>query len=70
MEKFADLHTKLAICYRRVPYVKYLQLSEEEKDEICTRERQAVVEQLNSDSMNFENILKDKINHLKGKLLF
>jgi hypothetical protein len=68
MEKFVNLHNKLAYCYSKIPYNKYLELSDDEKDEICSRERQAAVEQLNSDSMNFENILKDRINLLKGKL--
>lgn len=69
MEKFVNLHTKLAYCYSKIPYIKYLQLSDDEKDEICSRERNAAVEQMNSDAMNFENILKDRINLLKGKIL-
>lgn len=69
MEKFVNLHTKLAYCYSKFPFNKYLQLPDDEKDEICSRERHAVVEQMNSDAMNFENILKDRITLLKGNIL-
>jgi hypothetical protein len=66
MEKFTQLHDRLALCYNRIPYNQYFTLSEDAKEETCLKERQAVVEGLNSDSMNFENILKDRINVIKG----
>ena len=70
MEKFGQLHDRLSLCYNRIPYHKYFALSEDAKEETCLKERQAVVEALNSDAMNFENVLKDRINVLKGNLFF
>jgi len=66
MEKFSELHSRLAVCYSKMDYLKYFSLSDDERDEVCAKERQAAADFLKSDAMNFENILTNRINYLKG----
>jgi len=66
METFTQLHERLAKCYNKINYKQYYFLSDEEKDEFCAKERASLADHLNSDAMNFENIVKQRISFLQG----
>ena len=68
MDKLNQIHSKLANCYSKVSYKEYFFWNEEMKEEICLKEREALTEYLNSDALNFENIVKESIANLKGNL--
>jgi hypothetical protein len=66
MEKFLKLHQNLERCYLKISFIQYVTSSDEVKENTCKLERDALVEYLNSDALNHENILKDKIKYLKS----
>ncbi len=65
MQKLEQFSQRLSYCYAKVPYLKYFNSSEDAQEEICRKEREDLSEYLNSDSMNFENVLKERINALE-----
>jgi hypothetical protein len=69
MDKLNQIHDKLANCYSKVSYKDYFFWTEEMKEETCLKEREALTEYLNSDALNFENLVKHSIANLKGNLL-
>ena len=49
-----------------LPYKFYFFSSEEVKEQSCKKERDDLIDYLNSDAMNFENIIKERIKLLEG----
>ncbi len=70
MEKYLKLTKNLENCYLKKSYKLYLISSEEEKENTCKAERQALAEYVNSDALNHENIVKERINEYKSNLSF
>jgi hypothetical protein len=70
MERFIQLHEKLYLCYNKISYKDYLIWSDEQKDETCLKEREALVEYLNSDKMDFENVVKENLAKRRGRFVF
>jgi hypothetical protein len=66
MEKLYTLHSNLEFCFTRTPYYKHVLLPEDQQDEVCKREKEALVAHINSDEMNFESILKNELNKIYG----
>jgi hypothetical protein len=66
MDKFVNLQEKLVNCYIKIPHKKYFFLPEEIQEQTCLKERNDLTEFLNSDRMNFDNILKDRVEFLEG----
>lgn len=67
MEKYLRLHNNLEKCYTKISFIQYVTLSDEVKENTCKAEREALAEYVNSDAMNHEHILKERINYLKSK---
>jgi hypothetical protein len=69
MDKFLELHDKLSHCYYRYHFSDYLKLSDEEKDELCIKEKTDLRNYLNSNNMSHENILKEKLSNYECNTL-
>jgi hypothetical protein len=67
MEKYFELLDKLRGCYKKVHYDDYWNLSDEEKETICPRERQEVRKYVNSDAFSNAALVKEHLAHLEGK---
>lgn len=67
MEKYHQLHKQLALCYNRKDYIDYFNLSDEEKERVCKREREELSDYLQTDSVNFDNVLKERIQYWESK---
>lgn len=61
MEQLHNLHQKLGRCFQKYNYIHYYHLKEDHKNKICSAEKTALEEYINSDSLKHENILKAKI---------
>lgn len=70
MDHFIELHDKVFNCYRKISWKAYQNLSDDDKEYICKKERDALVAYVDSDSLNHENVLNEKIKVMKGKLLY
>jgi hypothetical protein len=66
MDKFLELNDKLSQCYHRFHFSDYLRLSNDEKEQVCSKEKTDLRNYLNSDSMSHENILKEKLSYYEG----
>lgn len=67
MQKYVQLHDRLAECYAKIPYKQYFFSSEDTQEATCKREREDLSEHINSDEMNFDNILKERLAFLESK---
>ncbi len=61
MQKFVELHTNLGKCYGNIPYYVYFHNPPETQEKICKKEREEFIEYANSDNMNFDNLLRERI---------
>ena len=68
MEKFNSLYIELERCYSTVDPTTYFSLSEDQQASLCLREKEALSQHFQSDQMNFENILKHKLNDFYRKI--
>ncbi len=66
MEKFLELHEKLSQCYHRIHFTDYIRLPDEEKEEVCSKEKTDLRNYLSSNNMSHENILREKLSHYEG----
>jgi len=66
MEKYLKLKANLEKCYIKLSYAEYLMSSDEVKENTCKAERDALTGYLNSDSMNHENILRERIDQFQS----
>jgi hypothetical protein len=66
MDKFLEFHDKLSQCYHRIHFTDYIRLSDEEKDEVCSKEKSDLRNYLNSNNMLNQNILREKLSHYEG----
>ena len=70
MEQFLNTYEKLAYCYRLIDYrTEYLKLSEEDRSLVCANEKARFLEAINSENLNFQNVVNLKINFLEGKII-
>jgi hypothetical protein len=69
MDKLIELHEKVSLCYSKIPWKAYQSLSQDEKERICKKEREEFVTYVDSDSLNHDNILKEKMTQLDGKYI-
>lgn len=70
MEQLHTLHSRLGKCYQKYNYVQYHHLNEDSKNKICKAEKDVLINFLNTDSLNHENILKQKISEEESKFKF
>jgi hypothetical protein len=66
MEKYLKLYANLEKCYLKLSYTEYVMSPDEVKENTCKTERDALADYVNSDAMNHENILRERINQYKG----
>jgi hypothetical protein len=69
MEKYLKLYQNLEKCYLNISFHQYLNSPEEVKENTCKAEKEALLEYLHSDAMNNENIVKERINKYKSKII-
>jgi hypothetical protein len=67
MEKFIALHRNLEYCYTRTPFDVFIKLPQDQQDRMCQRERETLIEYVQSNEMNFENNIKSKLKLLQGR---
>jgi len=72
MSKIIDLARDLKLCYEtKVPTAEeYVKLTEYERKYLCNDVRTALLNYLNSKEYCFYDILVDKIEEIKSKLLY
>ena len=70
MDKFNELNRKVGLCFQKTNYANYFYSSQEDKDSTCRKERDEFIEYINSDSMDFKNILNEKLKKVKGNNLY
>jgi len=69
MDKFLELNKKIGLCFQKINYIKYFNSSQEEKDSACRKERDEYIEYVNSDALNFRNLVEEKYNKVLSKLI-
>ena len=69
MEKLFELNKKVGLCFQKINYLKYLHSSQEEKDSACRKERDDYIEYINSDALNFKNLVEEKYNKVKSNYI-
>lgn len=69
MEKYLKLYQNLEKCYLNLSFHQYLNFPDEVRENTCKAEKDALLEYLHSDSMNNENIVKERINLYKSKII-
>jgi hypothetical protein len=70
MEKYDELYNKLANCYKKIHLTEYKRLAEEDRDAICQREKADFKNYVNSDSMNFQELVKERLAQMESKIIF
>jgi hypothetical protein len=70
MEKFLELHDKLSLCYSKIHFLDYIKLSDEDKDEVCNKEKSDLRNYLSSDNMSHKNILEEKLSLYESNIIF
>jgi len=68
MDKLFELNKKIGLCYQKINYIKLFNSSQEEKDSACRKERDEYIEFVNSDALNFKNIVEEKYNKVLSKI--
>lgn len=69
MDKLFELNKKIGLCFQKINYIKYFKSSQEEKDSACRKERDDYIEYVNSDALNFRNLVEEKYNQVLSNLI-
>ena len=67
MDRLFELNKKIGLCFQKINYIKYFQSSEEEKEAACRKERDEYIEYVNSDALDFKNVVEEKYNKVLSK---
>lgn len=67
MDKFRELNRNVGLCFQKINYSKYFYSSEEEKNQACRKERDELIEYINSDAYTFKSIAQEKYDKVQGK---
>lgn len=70
MDKLFELNKKIGLCFQKINYIKYFQSTDEEKDTACRKERDDYIEYVNSDALNFKNVVEEKYKKILGIIKF
>jgi len=68
MEKLNELYKNLYYCYRRVHYLDFYKLNEEDKENLCKNEKQMFNDHLNSEHLDAEKVVAQRLNMLEKKI--
>ena len=69
MEKFLELHDKLSLCYSKIHFLDYIKLSEDEKDEVCNKEKTDLRNYISSESLSHKNIINERLSFYESNLI-
>jgi len=68
MDKLFEMNKKIGLCFQTINYIKYFQSTDEDKDAACRKERDDYIEYVNSDALNFKNIVEEKYKKVLGTI--